>query len=95
MSNPQTVSFEITTEYRHFARPLNQPTLVTTPFERLEDMLEFYHKERRRRSYADRATSASYRMVLTDHGRDMISSDDEHYSEKRYADAINGTMFML
>ena len=95
MSVPQTVSFELTVEYRHMARPLTSPTIVRYTFEKLEDMIWFFRKERKRRSYADRATGGTYRLILTDHGRDMINSADEHYTVERYADAIDGTEFPM
>ena len=77
------------------ARPLDKPTLITLPFDSFEDMISHYRKERRRRSYADRATHGSYRQILTDHGKAMIASDDPHYTEKRYWDAIHGTDFLM
>lgn len=91
----QTVSFEMRVYFRQIERPSHLPESVLMQFDTLEEMLERYSKERRRRALADRATSARYRQVLTSHGYEMLNSDDPHYSKERYADAINETWFSL
>ena len=93
--SPQTISIELKTEYRHFARSLDRPMVLTDSFESFEAMMAHYCKERRRRSLADRATHATYRQVLTAHGQEMVNGPDDHYSIKRYWDAIYGTQFEL
>tara|TARA_R110002051_G_scaffold308814_1_gene381063 strand:+ start:251 stop:526 length:276 start_codon:yes stop_codon:yes gene_type:complete len=66
---------------------------VTIAFDEFEAMFVRYGKEKRRRKVADRATSATYRMVLTDHGREVVANDID--GAERHADAINGTWFTV
>jgi hypothetical protein len=94
-TTPQTVSFVLTVSYRQIERPAHLPETVDFEFSDFCEMSAFFQKQRRRRKLADRATSAEYRQVLTDHGREMLASDDAHYSRERYRDAIDGTLFKM
>ena len=70
---PQTVSFELTVFYHHIDR--NGETVVTREVESFEGMFDIWRKESCRRKNADKATGAIYRVVLTDHGRQVCSQD--------------------
>lgn len=85
---PQTVSFVLTVRYRQIERSNDLPDSVSYEFTNFEKMLTFYRKERRRRNIADRATSATYRMKLTDYGIARCQSDAD--CAARHVDAING-----
>lgn len=89
----QTVDFTLRVFYKHIKRPANLPSYADFQFDSFEAMLDFYRVERRRRAYADRATSGEYRMNLTDHGRSVISECP--YREQAHRDAIDGTWFKL
>ena len=93
MSVPQTVTFILRVHYMHANRPSHLPTVIETPFETFEGWHVHYYKERKRRAYADRATSAEYRMVLTDHGREVCDNDADRAWAHR--DVINGKWFKV
>ena len=96
VSTPQTVSFVLRVSYRWFERfEAGKPETVEFEFDDFCEMMEFAHKEKRRRAKADKATGAEYRQVLTAHGREMIDSDDWYYTEEKYRDAIDGTWFKI
>jgi len=90
MSHPQTVSFELRVEYFHHDRPTGLPVVVDTAFDSFEGMFNHYRKERKRRSYADRATSGSYHMVMTEYGKAELKRDNCPYRP-----AINQTEFQM
>jgi len=91
---PQTVSFVANFRFDHIERMgTGQPEQVTREFDSFEALMETFRVERRRRKNADRCTSATYRMVLTDHGREVCRNDE--YRAKSHADAINGTWFKM
>ena len=95
MSNPQTVSFELRVEYFHHDREYSRDAVKNTAFERFEDMLDHYRKERKRRAYADRATGGSYHMILTPHGIAELKRDKCPYRLKFLQPAIDQTEFTL
>ena len=90
MSVPQTVKFEMRVRFDHIdnVKGKRERTFI---FESFEKMLDRVYKERHRRAYADRMTSATYRMVLTQHGRDVCDACE--YAKQRHQDAILGTWF--
>jgi len=91
---PQTVSFRVSFRYDHSDRlGTGLPSERVEDFDVFEDMLSAVRKEKNRRAYRDRATSAKYRMVLTNHGREVCEADE--YRRKSHADAIDGTWFKV
>jgi hypothetical protein len=90
-TTPQTVGFTLRVFYCHADRPISQPYYVDYTFHSFQKMWNRYGTERRRRAYADRATSGQYKMFLTDYGRAMVNADE--VCRDRHADAIDGTWF--
>lgn len=88
----QTINFTLRLRFDHSERG-DQPRVIELEGLAFDEMHQRYHIERKRRRRGDRVTSAFYRQVLTQHGKDMLASDDDHYNDERYADAINGTWF--
>ena len=93
MHTPQTVTFSMRVHYNRIERPADKPMTVDLVFHSFEKMIRRYYKETHRRAYADRATSAEYRMNLTDHGRQVCA--DDAYRAEAHAAAINGTWFSM
>lgn len=89
----QTVEFEVRLTYLNFERPYHWDASRTLKFKVLEQMLDFVRKEARRQDVKLRATTGEYRMVLTDHGKDVCANDS--YRATSHKDAINGTWFKL
>lgn len=102
VQTPQTISFVLRVTYKWYERyEAGKPEFVDFEFEDFCEMIEFAHKEKRRRSKSDRATAAEYRQVLTEHGREMIGKFEAdpdtfyYYSPEKYRDAIDGTWFKI
>lgn len=93
VTQPQTIDFELRMRFMHIERSANKPEEICIKGMTFDEILERVSVEKRRRKRGDRLTSAEYRQHLTQHGRDMIASDDDHYTEERYKDAIEGTWF--
>ena len=76
MKTPQTVSFELRLRYMYWDRvEAGLPEWRYFKFENLEEMISFAMKERKRRARKDRATTAEYEVVLTEHGKEVCESD--------------------
>ena len=90
MSVPQTVKFEMIIRFDHIDNVRGKRERVFM-FHDFDTMLDRVYRERHRRAYGDRMTSAKYRMVLTQHGQDVCAACD--YAKKRHQDAILGTWF--
>jgi len=92
---PQTISFIMRVRFDHIERG-DKPREVELAFDCLEKMEERYRTERRRRRRGDRATSGTYRQVLTEHGKAMIADPNEPLiTADKYEDAINGKWFNM
>lgn len=79
-------------QFNHIERG-NKPREVEFAFNNFEQMGERYRKERKRRKNGDRATSAQYRQVMTQYGKDKIACEDDDRMKDQHYDAINGTWF--
>lgn len=90
MSVPQTVGFEMRVFFRQVERSSDLPESIVLVFYTLEKMLDRYRTERKRRKVADRATSAEYRLFLTDYGRRACEADVD--CKARHAD-VDGRWF--
>lgn len=83
---PQTVRFEMRIRFDEISnRGDREKTFVFHDFDK---MIERVRTEKRRRANADRMTSATYRMHLTAHGKDVCRNDAD--AAKRHEDAIDG-----
>ena len=90
---PQTVRFELEVRWDRIERPADKPVSKLFVCETFEGMLERYRVERRRRAIADRATSARYRMLLTEHGKQAVAADAD--CRARHQDVIDGKWFAM
>ena len=88
-----TVSFVVRMYYRHSKRPSELPTYADFECDSFESMLALWSKESRRRALADAATSAEYRMTLTEYGQAKTAADAD--CAERHADATEGKWFFL
>jgi hypothetical protein len=79
--------------FNRIERPADKPTYIDFDFHMFEKMFQRYYTETHRRAYADRATSAEYRMHLTDHGQAVCATDS--YTRDAHKDAIDGTWFKV
>lgn len=84
MSVPQTIGFEMRVFFRQIERSADKPEYIDLVFHVFEKMMDRYRVERKRRKVADRATSAQYRLFLTDHGRRACEADAD--CKARHAD---------
>jgi len=75
MSSPQTVGFEMEVSFRNIERSADLSETETFVFHEFEKMITRYRLERRRLKRANQATSARYRMFLTDHGKSRVQAD--------------------
>ena len=87
---PQTVSFELVVEFNRIESVKKPRTYLCDTF---EAMLAHWSKERNRRALKDRATSARYRMHLTEHGKQATAEDAA--CAARHKDAIDGKWFEM
>lgn len=97
----QTVSFKLNIQYRYFQRyDAGLPEFKTFEFDVFEDMMEFAYAERKRRAFKDRATSATYQMVMTETGWERHRLQQENPGNLEFlmadhSDAINGKEFKV
>ena len=90
---PQTIKFELRIHFRQIERSSELPAFKDFLFDSFEAMWNRYCKEKNRRALADRATSAEYRQVLTDHGKMKLAHGE--IREESYRDAIEGNWLKL
>jgi len=90
---PQTVSFILRMHYKNIAHLGVKPDYVDIDCDTFEGMSRRYYKETHRLRLIDRATSGEYRMIMTDHGEHVCTTDD--LRRDSHKDAIDGTWFKL